>query len=185
MNWFSNLFKKNTVSKSLADKSESEWQTYINYAAGEQKFFNEDWKNALYYFDRSIENGHYKDDIFEFRGTCLQALGYDFDAIKDFDKAIYFFPTNCNLYYFRSISKQTILDYEGAISDIKKAIELSKLDNNLNKIYNENAINNGFKNGVVGMYEIALYGAKSKLKNDIREIKKDFCDEQLKLIKRR
>ncbi len=78
-----------------------------------------------------------------------------------------------------------MLDYEGAIRDIKKAIELSKIDNNQNRIYNENATYNGFKNGVLGMYEIALYGAKSKFQNDLRETAKDFCDEQLKLIKRR
>ena len=50
-----------------------------------------------------------------------------------------------------------MLDYEGAIRDIKKAIELSKIDNNQNRIYNENATYNGFKNGVLGMYPSSCY----------------------------
>ncbi|MBF2709024.1 tetratricopeptide repeat protein [Flavobacterium soyangense] len=185
MNWFSNLFKKKTKNNTSNDNSDSEWDAFISFARGEKYFFNSEWNDALYHFDKAIEKDYKKDDIFELRGMCLQALGYDYDAIEDFNKAIIFSPNNCNLYYNRALSKEVILDYEGEIKDIEKAIELSKQDTQMNRQYNKEAIDSGFRNGVVGLYEIGILRVKSRLEFDNREMNKDYCEEQLKLIKRR
>jgi len=42
----------------------------------------------------------------------------------------------------------------------------------------------GYKDGVLGLYEMDLLRAKLLLKADVREIP-DYCDSRLKLIKRR
>jgi tetratricopeptide (TPR) repeat protein len=115
----------------------------------------------------------------------LQALGYEYNAIEDFTKAIEFSPNNCNLFYMRALSKDVILDYEGEIKDIEKAIELSKQDTIMNRQYNESAINNGFTTGVIGMYKIALFRVKSRLEFDKRDTEKEYRNKQLQLIKRR
>lgn len=184
MNWFLDLFKKKAEENSYY-KSDIEWDAFISCARVKKYFLNSEWNDALYHFDKAIEKDYEKDDIFEFRGICLQSLGYEYDAIEDFNKAIQFSPNNCNLYYFRALCKEVILDYEGEIEDIEKAIELSNQDTQMNRQYNENAINSGFRNGVLGLYEIGLLRVKTRLEFDKREINKDYCEGQLKLIKRR
>lgn len=186
MNWFSNLFKKKIINDTYHYESEAEWDAFISFARGEKHFFNSEWNDALYHLDNAVERNYKKAELlFEYRGICLQSLGYEYDAIEDFNRAIQFSPNNCNLYYMRALSKDVILDYEGEIKDIEKAIELSKQDTKMNRQYNESAINNGFSDGVLGMYRIALFRAKSRLEFDKREIEKDYCEKQLKLIKRR
>jgi tetratricopeptide (TPR) repeat protein len=70
----------------------------------------------------------------------LQALNYHLDAIADFDYGLIVEPQDCNLYFGRAISKEAIGDYNGALSDIDKAIEFSKLENITNQQYNERLI---------------------------------------------
>lgn len=186
MNWFSNLFKRKEINDTYHYESETEWDAFICFARGEKHFFNSEWDDALYHFDNAVEKKYIKKvELFEYRGICLQALGYEYDAIEDFNKAIQFSPNNCNLFYMRALSKDVILDYEGAIEDIEKAIELSKQDTKMNRQYNESAINNGFSDGALGMYKTALFRAKSRLEFDNREIEKDASEKKLILIKRR
>ena len=70
------------------------------------------------------------------RAFTLQLLNFHYDAIDDFNKAIE--ECNCfdsNLYFGRANSKQGIEDYDGAISDLTKALEYSKDDNERNREY--------------------------------------------------
>lgn len=183
MKWLSIFFKKKP-SEYYSDKSDLEWDAFICYARGEKYFLESEFDEALKLFDKAVEKGFEKKDIFEFRGLCLQSLGYEFDAIEDFNKAIMFSPDNCHLYYNRALSKEAIFDYQGEIEDIEKAIELSKKDSPLNRQYNKDAIINGYQNGIIGMYEISLFSAKSRLEFEIKE-KEKRIEEKLKHIKRR
>ena len=110
MKWFSNLFKKKS-SEYYSDQSDLEWDAFICYARGEKHFLESEFEEALSFFDSALEKGFEKKDIFEFRGMCLQSLGYEFDAVEDFNKAIEFSPDNCHLYYNRALSKDAIFDY--------------------------------------------------------------------------
>jgi len=183
MKWFPNFFKKKS-SEYYSDKSDLEWDAFICYARGEKYFLESKFEEALEFFDNALEKGFKKKDIFEFRGICLQSLGYEFDAIEDFNKAILISPDNCHLYYHRALSKDAIFNYQGEVEDIEKAIELSKKDTSLNIQYTKDAVINGYQNGIIGMYEITLFRAKSRLEFEIKEREKRN-EEKLKHIKRR
>lgn len=178
------LFKKETIKNNQIKKSELQIDASINFIKGRKYFFESDWTNALYYLDKAVENGYMKDGIFEIRGFCLQSLDYYFDAIEDFNKAISLSPNDCSLHYNRGLYKGITLDYEGEIKDIEKAIELFKPDTQMNREHNQNAINMGFSSGLLGMYELSLFSALSRLEDDQRE-NKDYYDEQLIFMKRR
>jgi len=183
MTWFTNPFKKKKIEKTIYN-NDLEWDIFINFSRGEKYSLEEKWENALYHLDKALELGYEKDDIYEIRGYCLQALKNPFDAIEDFNKAISFSPNDCNLYFTRAILKKEIFDFEGEIIDLEKAIKLSIKVNQMNKNYNEIAIKNGYSDGLEelnSMYRMVLFGAKSRINSNIEKIN----DEQLKLIKRR
>ena len=120
MNWFSNLFKKKPSDASPSDRR---WlEGYRSFEKGKQFYLDRQTNEALQHFDIAIENG-YEGDVYDLRAACLQALGYDYDAIEDFNKAISLSPNDCNKYFSRSVSKRSILDFEGeliSVIDTKK-----------------------------------------------------------------
>ncbi len=113
------------------------------------------------------------------RASCLQGLKYHYDAIEDFDKAIQLSPKDCNNYFTRSVSKGAVLDYEGQVADLEKAIELSRIKNDLNKVYDEKVKKNGH-NGITGFLKLMLLNAKMDLEYDMEWRKKilDASPEQ-------
>jgi tetratricopeptide (TPR) repeat protein len=175
MKWFSIFLKKKTT-YSYYGELDLEWDAFMFCARGKKHFFKSEFDEALELFDKAIEKGYEKKDIFEFRGMCLQSLGYEFDAIEDFNKAIIIAPNNHHIHYNRALSKETIFDYKGAVEDIEKAIELAKKDTPINKPHSENAI--------IRMYKTTLIVAKSKLEFEISE-KERLQKEKVKHIKRR
>jgi tetratricopeptide (TPR) repeat protein len=119
------------------------------YAKGINCYLDQQWDEALVHFDKALEEGAIRDDIdgrnfYSYRAQCLQTLKYHYDAIVDFDKAIEISPNDCNLYFSRSISKGAILEYEGEIDDLRKAIELSRENTRLNRKYNDKAQKKGY-----------------------------------------
>jgi tetratricopeptide (TPR) repeat protein len=121
------------------------------YAKGINCYLDQQWDEALVHFDKALEEGAIRDDIdgrdfYSYRAECLQTLKYHYDAIVDFDKAIEISPKDCNLYFSRSISKGAILEYEGEINDLRKAIELSRENTRLNREYNDKAQKMGYSN---------------------------------------
>ncbi len=124
--------------------------------------------SALECFDNAIESGCLE-EVFDLRAGCLQALGYHYEAIEDFDKAIMLSPEDCNMYFSRSISKGAILDYLGEINDLEIAIKLSKIDNKLNRGYNEEAISQGYENGIAELYDLRLELVLGIVKNDLKQ----------------
>ena len=190
------------------DESKIEGEEFVYFKKGKQSYFNKQIDEALNYFDLAFENGfvgNCKNDMFELydlRARCLQELGFEYDAIENFDKAISFSPHDCNEYYARSLSKAAILDFEGEIADLEKANELSKADTILNRAYNEEAIKMGYCNGASGPILMRLRRAKMDLefemkerdillnapterKVDIERTLHEFKESRLKGIKRR
>jgi hypothetical protein len=119
-------------------------------------------KEALRYFDQAIGNGFDTSEAFSFRGSCLNALGFYFDALADYDKAIQKQPTKAVAanYYMRSQIKQSLLDFHGSLTDVNEAIRLSKLDNDDNRWWDKHAQKIGYNSHT------------------------EFCEESLSWLKR-
>jgi tetratricopeptide (TPR) repeat protein len=108
---------------------------------GTSEYIEKQKIKALRLFDKAIENGYDNAQIFSLRGSCLNDLGFYFDAIEDFDKAIEKKPKQgiASNYHMRSLVKDTVSDYEGSLIDIEEAIRLSKLENADNEFWNNHA----------------------------------------------
>jgi tetratricopeptide (TPR) repeat protein len=108
---------------------------------GSPKYIEKQKKEALKLFDKAIEKGYDNAEVFSLRGSCLNDLGFYFDAIEDYNKAIERNPKRgiASNYHMRSLIKDTVFDYEGSLTDIEEAIRLSKLDNDDNEFWNDYA----------------------------------------------
>lgn len=169
MKWFINLFKNKSQESSESYRKWSEG--FDAYEIEKVLFSKRKAKDALQYFDKAIEIG-FKNEVFEFRARCVQELDYHYDAIADFDEAIRLSSKDCNLYFSRSVSKGAIKEYIGEISDLKKAVELSKENNELNRIYNDEAEKMGYKNGIAEMFQMRLVSAELDLEFEKEEQKR-------------
>jgi len=169
MKWFSNLFKK----KSETSQANSKWlEGYRSFEKGKEFYLKKQMREALDHFDLAIENGYEDDNVYGFRAGCLQELNYGYDAIEDLNKAISLSPNDCHNYFCRSLSKWAILDLEGEIADLEKAIELSKEDNELNRAYNDEAKRQGHRNGVSGIFQMSLIRSKMDLEFEMENRKR-------------
>jgi tetratricopeptide (TPR) repeat protein len=103
-------------------------------------------EEALRHFDQAIVNGFDTSEAFSCRGSCLNDLGFYFDAVEDYDKAIQKHPTKAIAanYYTRSQIKQSLLDLQGSLSDLNEAIRLSKLDNDDNRWWDKHVQKIGY-----------------------------------------
>ena len=103
----------------------------VTLTGGSPEFRETKKKEALRYFDQAIANGYDTSEVFSLRGSCLKDLGFYFDALEDYNKAIQKQPNRAiaNNYFMRSIIKDSLFDFEGSVADLKEAIRLSKLDN--------------------------------------------------------
>lgn len=149
-----------------------------NFQAGKKRLINKNDEEALEYFDKAFECG-FEDEVYENRGICLQALGYDYDAIEDFNKAILNSSNDANLYFLRSISKSSVGDIEGSVDDLSKAAELSKIQNEINTNYNETIKGQGWSS-ITDYYNSYLLREKETLEDAIREC--NMSEEQKEKI---
>lgn len=177
MSWLSNLFSKNKTPEFSPEEqalSKRKWDGFDFFSKGKNCYLNRQTSEALSYLDRALEYGFEENfsydasKLYDLRAGCLQELEYHYDAINDFDKSISLEPNDCNKYFLRSISKGAILDCEGEVADLEKAIQLSKVDNALNREYNDAARIQGHKNGAAGMFEMTLLMAKMNLDSEIK-----------------
>ncbi len=157
------------------------------YEKGKRMFYSNDKKErndnkALLLFDLAIECGIY--DAYLDRAFCLQGLGFHYDAIVDFDKAIQKSSGDANLHFGRGHSKQSIGQYDEAISDLKTAIELSKIDNELNRNYNIEMKKSGWSS-VSLFYESRLNYILLNKKQSEEDDYKEFYQIKISKIKRR
>ncbi len=177
LSWLSNLFSKKKAPELYPEEqalSKRKWDGFDFFSKGQDCYLNRQTSEALTYFDKAIEYGFEEyfsceaPKLYDLRAGCLQILKYHYDAINDFDKSISIEPNDCNKYFSRSVSKGFILDFEGEIADLEIAIQHSKIDNFLNREYNDEARKQGHKNGAAGIFEIRLLIAKMKLESEIK-----------------
>jgi tetratricopeptide (TPR) repeat protein len=121
------IFTQKLEDKSISVSKDITRETIQSYNRGIKLFENRQYKEALSRFDLAIESGLYNEAYLD-RGICLQRLDFHLDAIDDFTKAIEMFPLDANNYFLRSLSEKAIGEFDSAIADNKKAIELSKID---------------------------------------------------------
>lgn len=197
MNWFTKLFKPKPLSQSDRDffdachafmNGEKIWKE----ATGESKLIK--IKEALKYFDEAIKiglvepavfsYGFKESEVFSLRAFCLNDLGFYFDALEDFNRALEKNPKKiANIYYMRSIVKDSICDFEGSVADLKEAIRLSKLDNADNRLLNDYTKQSlGYKSASE-YYKFWLEMAEERIERE--KIHPTDKDTKLKEIKRR
>ena len=96
------------------------------------------FEEALPKLDYVLEY-EYFDEACVMRAFALQSCNYHIEAITDFSKIIGLEPNNASYYSSRASSKSSLCDYEGAIIDARRAIELSHLTSSANQHSNEKA----------------------------------------------
>ncbi len=121
---------------------------------GTEFFANKQHQEAVACFDIAINLGFEDADIYGKRGLCLSSLGFDLDAIDDFDKAIAFDPENTHLYSMRSASKSNVGDLHGCVTDLQEAIRVAEIDNLGNRAIRELAKSRG--NNLIVTYQLWL-----------------------------
>lgn len=177
MSWLSNLFNKKKTPEFLPEeqaKSKIKWEGFDYFEKGGNCYYSRQTTEALLYLDKAFEFGfeeNFPSDastLYDLRAACLQELEFHYDAIADFDRSISLEPNDCNKFFSRSISKGAVLDFEGEIADLEKAIQLSKIDNALNREYNDEALKQGYKNGAAEMFKMRFIMAKMNLDSEIR-----------------
>jgi tetratricopeptide (TPR) repeat protein len=204
MNWFSKLFGPKPLSQSDRDffdacnafeAGKKLWhEANLIKGIGWQESKLSKIKEALKYFDEAIRSGLVEPTIFSYgfnesevyrlRGDCLNDLGYFFEALEDYNKAIERNPKKgiaCN-YYTRSLIKDSLFDYEGSLADLREAIRLSKLDNDDNAYWNNYAKSTGFSS------QTAFYESWLPTEEEIslkRTRPDKIIQEELRKIKRR
>lgn len=178
MNWFTSLFTKKTNKTYLTDGQQSgkRSQSLDYFDRAKESYFNKEKSEALLYFDKALELGfvdyfqNHAATFYALRASCLQEFEFHFEAINNFGKSIFFSQNDSNAFFSRSISKTAVLDYQGAISDLEKAIELSKTDDEQNKEYNNVAREQGCENGASDFYGARLLRAKMELNWELESI---------------
>jgi tetratricopeptide (TPR) repeat protein len=154
-------------------------------AGGEDHSIAAHIQQALDCFDSAIALGFEEGGIYGIRGSCLQILGFDLDAIDDFDKAVAGDPSDCNVFFMRSVSKGAVGDLHGRVSDLEEAARLAGADNAANRPYNALAQKRGYSDGVVGMYAVEMLLANQDIESQdsyerlVRECKRPGLADQL------
>lgn len=141
ISWLKSLFGSKNSELAASDSSNFH-EGMEAMMEGDKYFLAKDFNTALPYYDQAIQSNI--PDGYNQRAMCLQALDYHTEALPDFDKAIELSPQDCNIYFMRSISRIKLCDNTGAISDARAAVELSQVDSEMNRVYNEEKIKNGW-----------------------------------------
>jgi tetratricopeptide (TPR) repeat protein len=155
MNILTSLRKLFQLQPRSSPADEAWLRGYRAFEAGKKHFAARREEEAVASFDTAVDCGHSNPELFALRGSCLQTLGWHFDAIDDFTQAISFEPQDCNHYFQRAMSKTSSGDHEGFLADIREAIRLAKLDTALIRSYDEGAREMGHRS-TAAMYEAQL-----------------------------
>lgn len=144
-------------------------------------------EEALRYFDTAISLGFQDENVYASRGSCLQSLGFDLDAIDDFCKAIEFDPFDSNFYFMRALSKGAIGDLDGQVDGLLEAIAVVGADSSANRSHDEWAREKRYED-VADMYRMRLRMANLDLdrqKSDERRLRGSTASLGADLISRR
>jgi tetratricopeptide (TPR) repeat protein len=133
---------------------------------------------ALEFLDKAIEIGYDDVNVFSNRGMCLRDLHYDVDAIEDFNKCIDKDPFKASYYYDRAMTKRFIYDYQGSLKDFEKAIELSILNNDDTRYWNNYAKKTGWES-VTKRYEFDLENLEYDISRTNEDLRQDMYQKAL------
>lgn len=177
MKLFSFPFKKNSnLSHNFSSESNHAKEWLLLDKANKLYYEEKRDEEALSLYDKVIISGI--SEAYIHRAFCLQNLKYHFEAIEDFNRGIQLEPENANHYFGRSNSKSGIGDFEGQISDLRKAIELSRIKSETNRINDLGAKAQRFESSTE-LYESNLNFAmtKSELMNKSELLKKTYIEK--------
>jgi tetratricopeptide (TPR) repeat protein len=141
-------FRERAAQRWEVEQTSQRWRKACDaFGKGKKQYLEKRMQEALGYLDEAVGCGYVDDaDVYAMRGGCLQSLDFDLDAIDDFNRAIALEPENCNLFFQRSFSKESIGDLQGKAADLEKAINLAEIDNKYIRIYDEYAREEGCRN---------------------------------------
>ncbi|MEZ5003623.1 MAG: hypothetical protein R2730_11375 [Chitinophagales bacterium] len=188
MKWLFKLFRSRNQSYSFRELySDERNSTLKEFDSGCNLYMNHNYEKALIIFDSLLLTNFGKyfpfemAELYKFRGHCLQVLDFHYEAVENFTSSLSIDPTDCNTYFYRSMSKKYTLDLEGRINDLKMAIEHSKLETELNKQYRLIAKNLGNESHT-SIYSFQLFHAQLDLKERKELIEKinNATDHNLK-----
>jgi hypothetical protein len=126
-----------------------------------------EYQDALGLYDFAIEKGA---KCYSERGCCLDALGWNLDAIADYNKAIQEDSNDANLYYLRANAKFNAGD-PSALNDYQKAIVFSEDESEASQFYNAGARAMGYESAT-SLYKFQLLLAQNESATR-RQIKAD------------
>jgi len=150
---FLNLFGAKPKPSTAANQ---QWlQGYEAFEAGKRHYAGRRHEEAVACFDEAVECGFEDGELFSLRGSSLQALKWNIDAIEDFTRAISTEPDDCNLYFQRAMSKVSIGDQLGFLADVQEAIRLSRVESEATRAYNTYANETGHES-VTQIYQFQL-----------------------------
>lgn len=151
------LFRRESNESSAAQEI---WQKgHRAYERGRVHIMARSDQEALDCFDEAIRCGFESADVFALRGTCLQSLSWELDAIEDFTKAISLEPEDCNFHFQRAMVRSSVGDTVGFEADLQEAIRLSRIENTSNFNHNAGARQMGWPNAAA-MFQAHAVQAK-------------------------
>lgn len=98
--------------------------TIYNYMAA-IKFLQQDYQNALLYYDSVAVRDSLFQDVFSNRGMMHHYLGNYKDAVKDYSEAIRLDSIDPNPYNNRAAAEMLLKDFSSALTDLDNAIRLN------------------------------------------------------------
>lgn len=141
------FFRDRAAKRFETEQASRRWNGAFNsFLKGRKLYLEKRIEEALVHFDDAIKCGYVYADVYTMRAECLQSLNFDLEAIDDFDSAIALEPEDCNLFFQRSFSKESIGDFQGKAADLEKAINLAEIDDRYTRIYDDSAREKGFRN---------------------------------------
>jgi tetratricopeptide (TPR) repeat protein len=178
MNFFSLLFgkKEKTLHTSVSAQRYNPKGLKILDQANQLFYVEKKAEDALPLYDEAVRERII--DAYCHRAFCLQNLKYHFEAIEDFDKAIQFDGRNANFYFSRGNSRKAVGDFNGEIDDFRKAIELSKIKSEINRINDLGAKQQNFASATA-LYQANLDFALSfrDMVNDSETIREVYLEK--------
>lgn len=108
----------------------NEEKGYQALSKGIEYLDNDKYNEALPYLDEAINYG--VGDAYLYRASCFSEFYFYPDAVDDITMAINLEPLNPEFYNLRSGFRINTGDYEGALADHQKAMQIAELDNELN-----------------------------------------------------
>ena len=99
------------------------------FAKAQDSYERKEFRIALQYLNETIFlsfslQKNFISEIYELRGIIKMNLNQYMGSVIDFNKAIILSPRNATLYFYRYLSHSVLSQYDEAIADCKKLIEL-------------------------------------------------------------